>query len=68
MRACGDNLVTAGDIDLSDRHFLPEHLGRERKSEMLLDHGEESNRLFRLVISINRRLLDQLIEIFRGMR
>lgn len=66
MQADGDNLIVVGDIDLGDRHFLPEHVSHERKSEMLLDHGEEPNHLFRLVIGIDSCFLDQVIEVCRG--
>src|SRR3989338_2735910 len=53
--ANGDDLITLGNIDLGDRHFLPKHLGREWKGEIALNHGEEPASLFRLVVGVGCR-------------
>ena len=57
-RTNGDDLVVSGDIDLGNRHFLPKHLGHERKGEILLDRREEPASLLRFVVGAGGRLLD----------
>jgi hypothetical protein len=51
------------DFNPHHRHLDAEDAGRERHSEILLDHGEEPARLFLLIVAIDRRLLDQLVQL-----
>src|SRR5207244_2322034 len=58
-----DHLVSLGQVDPLDRHRHAEHLGLERQREVILDHGEESTALLRLVVGIDDRLLDEPLEM-----
>src|SRR2546427_5648951 len=58
-----DHLVSLGQVDPLDRHRPVEHLGLERQREVVLDHGEESTALLRLVVGIDDRLLDEPLEV-----
>src|SRR5207249_9505885 len=60
--ADGDDLLVSvqidplyGDRDSKDRR-------RERHPQVLVDHREPARRLFRLVVAVDRRLLDHLLE------
>src|SRR5437899_7149808 len=63
-----DHLVRLGQVDPLDGHRHAEHLGLERQREVVLDHGEESTALLRLVVGIDDRLLDELLEVSPARR
>src|SRR5437660_7272865 len=47
-------------------HLDAEDTSEERQGEILFDHGEESARLFLLVMAIDGRFLDRLVQLPRG--
>jgi len=64
-----DDLIVVRQIYLLHRHLDTEHLGLERYFEALFEHGVEAHCLLGFVVSIDRCLLDERIELgFRHFR
>src|SRR6266508_776604 len=61
-RADGDNLLASVQVDAFDGDRDSKHCGLERHHQVLVDHREPAYDLLRLVVGVDRRLLDHLCE------
>src|SRR5712691_9237138 len=61
-RADGDNLFASVQVDAFDDNRDSKHCRLERHRQVLVDHREPACDLLRLVVGVDRRLLDHLLE------
>jgi hypothetical protein len=62
----GDNFVSVIEIDTVDANGDAEDLGVERDPEVLLEHGQEADTLFRVAVSIDDRFFNQRLKLTPG--
>jgi hypothetical protein len=57
-----DDFLRVIPIDTFDTHRLSKNLRRERTSEVLLQHAQKSDSLFRFAVCIDNGFLDERLE------
>jgi hypothetical protein len=58
-----DDLVRVIQINAFDGHRVAEDLRRERADQVLLEHAQETDALFRFAVRIDDGFLDQRLEL-----
>jgi hypothetical protein len=56
-------MIIIAYVDLLHGNFYTEHLGTEWQVEVLVKHRMKTYHLFRFIVSIDRRQLDELVEL-----
>lgn len=62
----GDDVLGVVEIEAFDLDRVPKDLGRKWDREVLLQHREEADALFRLVVRVDGGLFRQRLELTRG--
>jgi hypothetical protein len=65
--ADGNNLIPVVNVKLDHGHRYTEHIGLERKLNVLLDHRKKPLGLFGLSIGVHRSFFDETLQSVDGM-
>lgn len=62
----GDDVLGVVEIEAFDLDRPPQYLGRKGEREVLLQHREEADSLFGLVVRVDDGVFHQRLELTRG--